>query len=442
MGDILAATVWLTPEGMLSALSCGSPNDLAHRLALDRVEPGAVADLRWAGPTTQPEGDEGELLLDIEVDGLSLVLKIEFPTALEALQATAQWQLSLAERYASGRRTGPEVVDDLHELQSSQGVDDLSGLAEWLFDSVLGGRIGATLTPGTWADSHGSPGTGTGIEVLLDFFGRRAQAFLEFPLAVGSATLYLDELAAGLQSDWLGDAVTQEPEPVFARFPFLVDVADDFADHAGQRLSICRTQADLEAIADAWALTRIQAVLDALGPSGRAALDLDLAAAARDLSAAAIVDIWDDYPAYALPPSAPPPQRDGAHLDPRAGRETWLATLISTRPHAGPAVLAAILLFIAPADHPYGYFEALRWVACLSSLLVLWVLAADWSRQPSRERKAPGLIVFGSLAVLFNPIAPITMQRGHWLPVDVIAGLAFAISVLGVSRPASPAPSD
>jgi len=87
------------------------------------------------------------------------------------------------------------------------------------------------------------------------------------------------------------------------------------------------------------------------------------------------------------------------------------------RPHAIPAVAAAVLLLVALGQHPYSYYTFLRWAVTAAAVVVAsvaWKSTSQWVTWP-----------FVGIAILFNPIAPIYMTRQHWRPVDVICAIAF-----------------
>jgi arginine exporter protein ArgO len=77
-------------------------------------------------------------------------------------------------------------------------------------------------------------------------------------------------------------------------------------------------------------------------------------------------------------------------------------------------IVAAGLLFWALADHPYGYFILLRFVVCAVGAYCAFAAYAAKEEQWAW--------VFGLLAVLFNPIIPVHMNRQVWSVVDVVVG--------------------
>jgi len=84
-------------------------------------------------------------------------------------------------------------------------------------------------------------------------------------------------------------------------------------------------------------------------------------------------------------------------------------------------ILAIFILLGAIAEWPYGYYIFLRWVTCISSILV--VLQAfekniDWAK-----------VVFIIIAILFNPLAPIYLSRSIWIPLDIVTAILFMFTL-------------
>ena len=84
-------------------------------------------------------------------------------------------------------------------------------------------------------------------------------------------------------------------------------------------------------------------------------------------------------------------------------------------------ILSIIMLFGAIAEWPYGYYTILRWITCITSILV--VLQAfekniDWAK-----------VVFIVIAILFNPLTPIYLSRSTWIPLDIITAILFIFSL-------------
>lgn len=84
-------------------------------------------------------------------------------------------------------------------------------------------------------------------------------------------------------------------------------------------------------------------------------------------------------------------------------------------------VVAALLLIVAFGDHPYAYYQMLRWVVCGVTGYGAFVAY--------EKKNIPWAWVFGITAVLFNPIMPFYMQRETWQMFDIAAALVLVVSL-------------
>ena len=91
--------------------------------------------------------------------------------------------------------------------------------------------------------------------------------------------------------------------------------------------------------------------------------------------------------------------------------------MLKNRLHLIPSLIAALLLLGALADWPYVYYQLLRWVVCGVAIFVA-ASAYGW-------QKLWATWLFGFIAVLFNPVAPIHLSRAAWQPIDVICSMLF-----------------
>lgn len=82
-------------------------------------------------------------------------------------------------------------------------------------------------------------------------------------------------------------------------------------------------------------------------------------------------------------------------------------------------LIAAGFLFIALFDGlPYGYFTFLRFVVCAIGFYLTFNIY--------EENKESLLVwIYGGIAVLFNPIIPIHLERETWWIIDLIVGVIF-----------------
>jgi hypothetical protein len=84
-------------------------------------------------------------------------------------------------------------------------------------------------------------------------------------------------------------------------------------------------------------------------------------------------------------------------------------------------LILAILFFVCLLDMPYGYYQLVRFVG-----LVGFVILAYQANQQGRQTET---IIYGVLALLFQPIFKITLDRQIWNIVDIIVGLGLIISI-------------
>jgi len=109
----------------------------------------------------------------------------------------------------------------------------------------------------------------------------------------------------------------------------------------------------------------------------------------------------------------------GTYLNPETGNQgTKVNKYISEkRPHLIPAIIAALMLFGALGDWPYGYYQLLRFVVCGVSAYIAFI-AYQW-------QKLWATWLFGFIAVLFNPLVPIHLSREIWQTIDMVCALLF-----------------
>jgi hypothetical protein len=91
--------------------------------------------------------------------------------------------------------------------------------------------------------------------------------------------------------------------------------------------------------------------------------------------------------------------------------------------------VAAAALFAATLNLPIGYFTFLRILVTIASVAVVVNEYEDginlW------------VILFGLIAILFNPLFPVYFHdKSTWIPIDIACGILFLIkSLLPVNKP-------
>lgn len=90
-----------------------------------------------------------------------------------------------------------------------------------------------------------------------------------------------------------------------------------------------------------------------------------------------------------------------------------------------PAVISITLLLIAiPEGLPYGYYIFLRWVIVATSSYIAWA--------SYESEKISWTWVFGVIAILFNPIIPINLNKELWVVIDMIVAILFFVGAIAI----------
>tara|TARA_B100000780_G_C20647448_1_gene257914 strand:- start:81 stop:380 length:300 start_codon:yes stop_codon:yes gene_type:complete len=84
-------------------------------------------------------------------------------------------------------------------------------------------------------------------------------------------------------------------------------------------------------------------------------------------------------------------------------------------------VILSILLVVCVFDMPYGFYQLVRFIA----LVGFGILAFN----ANQENKKTELIIYVSLALLFQPFMKISLGRDLWNIIDVIIAVALVSSV-------------
>jgi len=85
-------------------------------------------------------------------------------------------------------------------------------------------------------------------------------------------------------------------------------------------------------------------------------------------------------------------------------------------------IAAVMLVFAAVEKQPDSFYALLRWVCC-----AVFAYSAVTSFQMKRLL---WLCIFGVLAVLFNPISPLGLDRNSWIVADWFSIGAMVIAAV------------
>ncbi|OJI07309.1 hypothetical protein BK005_01940 [bacterium CG10_37_50] len=82
-------------------------------------------------------------------------------------------------------------------------------------------------------------------------------------------------------------------------------------------------------------------------------------------------------------------------------------------------LLAVALLLGSFGDHPYSYYQLLRWVVAIVAFYSAYIA--------SQKGNSIWMWVLIALGILFNPIKPFYLERETWQIMDVLGALILAI---------------
>lgn len=75
-----------------------------------------------------------------------------------------------------------------------------------------------------------------------------------------------------------------------------------------------------------------------------------------------------------------------------------------------------VLLLVSQFDWSYGFYQLLRVVVCFSAAYHAYILY---------ERENGLWILYGGIALLFNPFVPIHLERSIWAIIDFVAAFVL-----------------
>ncbi len=90
------------------------------------------------------------------------------------------------------------------------------------------------------------------------------------------------------------------------------------------------------------------------------------------------------------------------------------------------SVISIVMLLVAIADLPYGYYTLLRLVITASAIFLVWTA--------SELKKTFWLVLMGIVAILFNPIIPVHLTKEIWVVIDVIVAVLFLVSIFRIKN--------
>lgn len=102
-------------------------------------------------------------------------------------------------------------------------------------------------------------------------------------------------------------------------------------------------------------------------------------------------------------------------------------TPVFQRNALAPGILAAIVLFVAPVLFTLGWEQFVLYAASILALIVAWFAgqAKQWWWIP----------VFLAIAVVWNPVFPLTLEETLWNALQPVAAVIFLVAGAFIKSP-------
>jgi len=84
-------------------------------------------------------------------------------------------------------------------------------------------------------------------------------------------------------------------------------------------------------------------------------------------------------------------------------------------------VILSLLFFLCLMDMPYGFYQFVRFAGLIGFAILAY--------QTHRQGRQTEMIIYGGLALLFQPFFKIALGRQIWNIVDVVVGIGLLISI-------------
>jgi hypothetical protein len=90
-----------------------------------------------------------------------------------------------------------------------------------------------------------------------------------------------------------------------------------------------------------------------------------------------------------------------------------------------PLAVSIAMLVLSGGDWPYGFYQLLRIVVAGTAVYVV---------VETRNHRQYWPWLMGGIAILFNPILPITLRKEEWQPIDFAVAIVFSIALAQALR--------
>lgn len=459
--DRLDDVFWPDARALLDALE-GTDGLVAQ---LRRLVSGMQVDA--ALPTEEPQFfADSQLALRLADDGgAEVVVDLRFPVSLPELRELVAVIASALSAFTShGPPAEGAVTTDVELFQA--GGDGEDSFVSWMSAHVIGEDVNFRCQ-GYEEEEAGT----SGVQLMVNFYGSWLVARLPLPFSLWAFRDLGAAVAALAQGEWERTTfVDRSPHHLLSQLPFLSEDVEAYASALGP-LSV-PISAEMQGRVQVWAHTRAARLWQELPSHALAALGLERGRVSADLvegvrSCAEPYDAadWSEpsresvvgpsavpqdaetdavdvgttavvTPAAARPVNALPAATIGDEMTVPA--ESTAQSFAARRPHLIPVAASVAMLLGALGTHPYGFFQLLRVVVCVGAGVLVWCVL-DWrERMPASQRTQADVlgVIAAGIAVLFNPVVPVMLQRSTWIPIDVLTAAVMTLTAIVLQRPA------
>jgi len=84
------------------------------------------------------------------------------------------------------------------------------------------------------------------------------------------------------------------------------------------------------------------------------------------------------------------------------------------------SITSGVMLILAILNLPYGYYTFLR--------LGITISAGIFTYYFYESKETIWTVVFGAIALLFNPIVPVYLDKSTWVLIDIVTAIVFFYS--------------
>ena len=89
-------------------------------------------------------------------------------------------------------------------------------------------------------------------------------------------------------------------------------------------------------------------------------------------------------------------------------------------------VVLAVLFLVCLLEMPYGFYQFVRFVGLIGFAVLAY--------QANKHGRQTEMIIYGGLALLFQPFFKVALGRQMWNIVDVVVGLGLLASIFLIPK--------